>query len=236
MRNKTCTLGAVLALGLLFCLSICSCRSGDESEVAEPTTRPFYGGGTSPTSSADVEPVESAPVSPQAEPSADTPRTYAPPTDAEIAAAKAAGTRKATIRTTKGDIVVELYGGEAPLTVSNFVNLVEAGFYKGLTFHRVVPGFVIQGGCPNGDGSGGPGYTIKREIAPGLKHVEGALAMARTSEPDSAGCQFYITLAPTPQLDSPPNGPYAVFGKTISGMDVVKRIAVGDTIKDIVLE
>jgi peptidyl-prolyl cis-trans isomerase B (cyclophilin B) len=155
-----------------------------------------------------------------------------PPTQAEIDAAKAAGVQQATIKTAKGNIVIELDGGDAPLTVANFVKLTKAGFYNGLTFHRVVPGFVAQGGDPNGDGSGGPGYSIKLEIAPKLKHIEGALAMARTNEPDSAGSQFYITLAATSFLD----GQYAVFGKVISGMDVVKKIAIGDKIDSIVMK
>lgn len=154
------------------------------------------------------------------------------PTDAEVTAARQAGTRKATIKTSKGAIVLELYGKDAPLTTANFVKLAKAKFYDGLYFHRVVPGFVIQGGDPAGNGSGGPGYTIKREIAPKLKHVEGALAMARTPEPDSAGSQFYITLAVTPQLDNE----YAVFGKVVEGMDVVKKIEVGDKIVSVTVK
>ncbi|HOF88988.1 MAG TPA: peptidylprolyl isomerase, partial [Armatimonadota bacterium] len=98
--------------------------------------------------------------------------------------------------------------------------------------HRVEPGFVVQGGDPNGDGSGGPGYTINREISPTLRHVEGALAMARADDPNSAGCQFYITLAQTDFLDDA----YAVFGKVITGMDVVKRISRGDRITSITVK
>ena len=148
------------------------------------------------------------------------------PTEAEIAAAKKKGTVKATIKTEKGDIVVEMYGSKVPLTVANFVKLSKAGFYDGLTFHRVEPGFVIQGGDPQGTGAGGPGYSIKREIASDLKHVEGALAMARSQHPDSAGSQFYITLDKQPGLDNE----YAVFGKVITGMDVVKSIKIGNKI------
>jgi cyclophilin family peptidyl-prolyl cis-trans isomerase len=154
------------------------------------------------------------------------------PTKKEIDAAKAAGTRQAVIKTSKGDIVVELYGKDAPLTTANFVKLAQAKFYNGLTFHRVEPEFVIQGGDPEGNGMGGPGYSIKLEISPKLKHVEGALAMARSQDPDSAGSQFYITLAPQTMLD----GQYAVFGKTIKGMDVVKKIAVGDKIISITVK
>lgn len=136
------------------------------------------------------------------------------------------------IETSKGTIEVELYAKEAPLSVTNFVQLAQTHYYDGLTFHRVEPGFVIQGGDPRGDGTGGPDYTVKAEI--GAKHVRGALAWARTGDnvnPQrrSSGSQFYITLAPTPFLD----GQYTVFGKTVKGMDVVERIAVGDTIKQV---
>ncbi|MCS7060355.1 MAG: peptidylprolyl isomerase [Anaerolineae bacterium] len=134
----------------------------------------------------------------------------------------------AQIQTEKGVIEVELDPSAAPQTVNNFIYLAQNGFYDGLTFHRVEPGFVIQGGDPAGDGTGGPGYDIPPEIR--LTHVEGAIAMARTSGPPettpSSGSQFYITLAPQPGLDNQ----YTVFGKTINGMDVVNRIAVGDQI------
>ncbi len=140
----------------------------------------------------------------------------------------------ATISTTQGDIVVALDPAAAPQTVNNFVFLAQQGFYDGLTFHRVEPGFVIQGGDPLGTGGGGPGYTIPAEI--GLPHVEGAIAMARLGdemnpERASSGSQFYITLAPTPQLD----GAYTVFGQVSAGMDVVQSIAIGDLIEAITI-
>jgi peptidyl-prolyl cis-trans isomerase B (cyclophilin B) len=140
----------------------------------------------------------------------------------------------ATITTSKGTIVVSLDANAAPQTVNNFVFLVNQGFYDGLTFHRVEPGFVIQGGDPLGTGGGGPGYTVPAEIK--LPHVEGAIAMARTSDQvnpkrESSGCQFYITLAPTPFLD----GAYTAFGKVTQGMDVVKKIAKGDVIQQITI-
>jgi len=203
MQRMMFVFAAILAVGMLICLGLCSCRGKQ----------------------AKLPPKQASNVAPPAQ-------TYAPPTEAEVAAAQAAGTRKATIQTEKGDIVVELYGNDAPLTVANFVKLARAGFYRGLTFHRVVPGFVIQGGDPNGNGSGGPGYAITLEVSPNLKHVEGALAMARRADPDSAGSQFYITLSVIPDLD----GKYAVFGKTIKGMDVAKGIVIGDKIKDIVIQ
>jgi len=139
---------------------------------------------------------------------------------------------KAVIQTSKGAITVEIYPKEAPLSVTNFVQLAKGGFYNNLTFHRVEPNFVVQGGDPEGTGRGGPGYTIPAEIQGNPhKHVEGALAWARTGDEvnpqrRSSGSQFYITLAPTPFLD---NG-YTVFGKTVAGMDVVKKIQRGDKI------
>lgn len=143
----------------------------------------------------------------------------------------------ATIKTEKGNIVCELNTGKAPFSVTNFVRLAQGGFYNGLTFHRIEPGFVIQGGDPEGNGTGGPGYTVKGESKNGLKHGEGALAWARTGdqvnpERRSSGSQFYITLAATPFLDNQ----YTVFGQTIQGMDVVKKIARGDKITEVTIE
>lgn len=139
---------------------------------------------------------------------------------------------QAVIHTTKGDIVCELYPDKAPLSVTNFIQLAQGGFYNGLKFHRVVPSFVVQGGDPKGDGTGGPGYTVPAEI--GLKHIQGALAWARTSDQinpqrRSSGSQFYITLEQIAHLDNQ----YTVFGQTISGMDVVKKIQQGDVIEKI---
>lgn len=140
----------------------------------------------------------------------------------------------ATLKTAKGDIEVTLDAQAAPLTVNNFVFLARAGFFDGLTFHRVEPNFVIQGGDPLGTGEGGPGYMLPAEI--GLRHEEGSIAMARLPDQGnprrmSSGSQFYITLAATSQLD----GSYTVFGKVTSGMDVVKSIAVGDVIESVVI-
>ncbi len=140
----------------------------------------------------------------------------------------------AAITTARGVITVELDASAAPQTVNNFVSLARAGFYDGLIFHRVEPGFVIQGGDPTGSGSGGPGYTVPAEI--GLPHVEGAIAMARLPDdvnPDraSSGSQFYITLAATDFLD----GAYTVFGHVTAGLDVVKSIQKGDVIESIAI-
>ncbi len=140
----------------------------------------------------------------------------------------------ATIKTAKGNIVVELYPKDAPQHVNNFVFLARDGFYNGLAFHRVEPGFVIQGGDPLGNGTGGPGYNIPPEIKG--KHTKGAIAMARRGGPaqttPSSGSQFYITLAATPFLD----GQYTAFGQTTQGMDVVAQIAIGDVIQSITIE
>ena len=130
----------------------------------------------------------------------------------------------AVIETDKGTIKAELYAGKAPITTKNFIDLANSGFYNGLMFHRVEPGFVIQGGDPKGDGTGGSGKMIPLEINPDLKHVKGALGMARSQNPNSAESQFYITLSETPFLD----GNYAVFGKVVQGMEAVEKIKVGD--------
>ncbi len=134
------------------------------------------------------------------------------------------------IETEKGDIVFKFYPEDAPNTVANFIKLAEKKFYDGLKFHRVVPNFVIQGGDPKGDGTGGPGYTIKAEFN-SRSHLTGAVAMARAMDPDSAGSQFYICLARTPHLD----GQYTVFGQVTKGMDVVQSIRQGDVMKKVTL-
>lgn len=138
--------------------------------------------------------------------------------------------KKALIKTNKGDITIELYAGRAPKTVSNFVYLAEKGFYDGLTFHRVVPGFVIQGGDPSGNGSGGPGYSFADEPVEG-DYKEGAVAMAN-SGPNTNGSQFFICLEDQPGLPKQ----YNLFGQVTSGMDVVKKIQVGDKINSITVE
>ena len=133
----------------------------------------------------------------------------------------------ATIKTDKGDIVIQIDNKHA-VTANNFIWLACKGFYDGLTFHRVEQGFVIQGGDPLGDGTGGPGYTIPGEFA-GSNFVKGVIGMARSSDPDSGGSQFYIMLGDAHSLD----GQYAAFGHVTSGQDVAEQIAVGDKIKEI---
>lgn len=132
-----------------------------------------------------------------------------------------------TIEMENGDIMkAELYPEIAPNTVKNFISLIKKGFYDGLTFHRVIPGFMIQGGCPDGTGMGGPGYSIKGEFSQNgfkndLSHDPGVLSMARSMMPNSAGSQFFVMHEKSPHLD----GAYAAFGKVTEGMDVVNKIA-----------
>ncbi|HHW39428.1 MAG TPA: peptidylprolyl isomerase [Bacillales bacterium] len=138
--------------------------------------------------------------------------------------------KKASIEFENGEkIVIELFPNEAPGTVANFEKLVNEGFYNGLTFHRVIQGFVAQGGCPNGNGTGGPGYTIKCETAGNPhKHIPGALSMAHAGR-DTGGSQFFIVHESQPHLD----GVHTVFGQVIEGMDTVLRIHQGDVMKEV---
>ena len=162
------------------------------------------------------------------------------------------GDEIAVVTTSQGVIRVQLMGKDAPIHVGNFVELAQSGFYNDLKFHRYVPGFVIQGGCPNtrdmtpeqvarGErgpkgqpGTGGPGHQIKGEwrTNPNNEHKDGALAMARSSMPDSAGSQFYFCLGPQPFLDSD----YTVFGQTLEGFDVIAKLRAGDVIEKIEIE
>jgi cyclophilin family peptidyl-prolyl cis-trans isomerase len=119
-----------------------------------------------------------------------------------------------------GTITIKLHTDKAPKNVENIVALTKKGFYNGLTFHRIIPGFVIQGGCPNGDGTGTPGYEIDDEINPALKHLRATVAMANRG-PNTNGCQFYICLVPLPRLD----GGYTIIGQVVLGMDIVDQIA-----------
>jgi peptidyl-prolyl cis-trans isomerase B (cyclophilin B) len=147
--------------------------------------------------------------------------------------------RKAILDTTKGKITIELYEDKAPITAGNFIDLIEKKFYDGLKFHRYEPGFVIQGGDPRGNGTGG--YTdpntgserrIRLEVSRELKHGEaGGVAMARSSNPDSASCQFYITLGPAAFLDMN----YAVFGRVTDGMDAVNQLRAGDVMNSVTI-
>lgn len=138
--------------------------------------------------------------------------------------AKQTNNRYAIIETAKGNIVIQLAEDKAPITTANFIKLAQSGFYDGLKFHRVIRGFMIQGGDPKGDGTGGPGYTIADEFNPSLKHDAGVISMAKTEMPNTGGSQFFITEEPQPHL----NGKHAVFGKVVQGFELVKQIQQGD--------
>ena len=173
-------------------------------------------------------------------------------TDLYTPAYKPSGDEIAVLTTSKGTIRVQLAGNDAPIHVGNFVELAQKGFYDGLKFHRYVPGFVIQGGCPHTrdmspedvaqglpgpsgqPGTGGPGHQIKGEwrTNPHNEHNDGTLAMARSQMPDSAGSQFYFCLGPQPFLDTD----YTVFGDTIEGLDVIHELRAGDVIEHIEIE
>ena len=133
--------------------------------------------------------------------------------------------------TDRGPIRIELFADKAPLTVANFVNLAQRGFYDGLVFHRVIADFMVQGGCPQGRGTGGPGYKFEDETNNGVRHERGVLSMANAG-PNTNGSQFFITHVATPWLD----GKHTVFGKVLEGLDVVDAIRQGDEIKSLKIE
>ena len=137
----------------------------------------------------------------------------------------------ATFESDRGPIKVELYPDKAPLTVANFVNLARRGFYDGLNFHRVIPDFMIQGGCPEGSGRGGPGYKFEDEANNGLGHERGVLSMANAG-PNTNGSQFFITHVATPWLD----GKHTVFGKVVEGLEAVDKVEQGDHIRKVTIE
>jgi cyclophilin family peptidyl-prolyl cis-trans isomerase len=129
--------------------------------------------------------------------------------------------RHAIFDTSMGTFKAELFEDKAPLTSSNFIKLVQSGFYNGIIFHRVIPNFMVQTGDPKGNGTGGPGYSIKDEFGPGLKHNKPGMLSMANSGPNSGGSQFFITTVPTPWLD----GKHAIFGKIIEGQDIVDKIS-----------
>ena len=151
-------------------------------------------------------------------------------TDTDAIDQETVDNRIATIVTDKGVIKIELYENRAPITTKNFIDLAESGFYDGLTFHRVIRGFMIQGGDPLGSGTGGPGYVIPDEFHPELKHATGTLSMANAG-PNTGGSQFFITEAPQPHLDNK----HSVFGQVIEGQDVVVKIEQGDVMVSVTI-
>jgi cyclophilin family peptidyl-prolyl cis-trans isomerase len=138
------------------------------------------------------------------------------------------GNRIAAFNTNMGDFKVELFNDKAPATTENFIKLVNKGFYNGLAFHRVIDGFMIQGGCPHGTGRGGPGYTIKDEFHKDLKHNSAGILSMANAGPNTGGSQFFITVAPAPWLDNH----HSVFGKVTEGMDIVYTISKVKTDRD----
>ena len=138
---------------------------------------------------------------------------------------------QATLHTSAGPITIEFFDADAPKTVENFRTLAADGFYDGLTFHRIIKDFMIQGGCPQGTGTGGPGYKFEDETGNGVKHERGVLSMANAG-PNTNGSQFFITHVATPWLD----GKHTVFGKVVEGLDVVDAIAQGDAINSVKIE
>ena len=135
------------------------------------------------------------------------------------------------IQTERGNITIEMFEEEAPNTVANMISLIEKGYYDGLSFHRVIPDFMIQGGCPHGTGTGGPGYDFDDECTPGLRHDSaGVLSMANAG-PGTNGSQFFITHGPTPHLD----GKHTVFGKVTEGQEVVDEIEQGDVMQTVMV-
>ncbi len=226
MRTVVQTLLALGALAAVLTIAACG---GNPSTAAPPTQAPApkpqsnLPPAPTPAPTAVGKTVATAPAKPA------TKYTAPPPMTIDTSKVYVA-----TIETDRGNIVAELYPADAPQHVNNFVFLAKEGFYNGLTFHRVEPGFVIQGGDPLGNGQGGPGYNIPAEIK--RKHPEGALAAARLGDQvnpkrESSGSQFYITLAATPNLD----GAYTSYGQVVQGMDVVKKIQRGDKINKVTI-
>jgi len=220
MRRKGSILTAVIVCTTVVLLVVGGC--GESKKKAEETEEPPA------TTSAGLTPSSGAQFGPDGTPV----KTLGSFPDGQDGA-----NVQAVIKTDKGDIVLELYPDVAPVTVASFLHLARTGFYNGTRFHRVEPGFVIQGGDPKSKdpnatdvGTGGPGYYLPAEFN-SRKHETGTLAMARSSSPNSGGSQFYICLAPQPNLD----GQYTVFGKAVSGMNVVNSIAPGDVMREVVI-
>jgi cyclophilin family peptidyl-prolyl cis-trans isomerase len=217
VTKRTLSIGFLITILLLTALVLAGCgKSGKEGEStmsAPPaSTPPAQGQQTGP----DGKPVKTLADFPDGQDGANV---------------------EAVIRTAKGDIVVQFYPDLAPVTVASFLHLARTGFYNGVRFHRVVPGFVIQGGDPlskdpnaTDAGTGGPGYYLPAEFN-SQPHKTGTLSMARSQSPTSGGSQFFICLADQPSLD----GQYTVFGQTVSGMDVVNSIAQGDVIQEVII-
>ncbi len=228
-RNLIAVIVTILLVLLTVVLAGCSRPPQQEAPLEPPLSA------MEPTDTVAAEPGEAGDVETAEEPEG----TQTAPARPETAGEE---DKKTIVRieTERGDIVAELFDETMPITAGNFLLLVDEGFYDGLTFHRVEPGFVIQGGDPHGDGSGGPGFSIPLETNPQVAHDRGILSMARTMDPDSAGSQFFICLGgpdSVGHLDPGPGNPgYAAFGRVIEGMDVVDAIRIGDRMVKVTIE
>lgn len=229
MRSKTMPIlfAAILVLLIGGALLYMQNKQGGE-QPAVNTTEPAHAEASAAPMNAGVTSTEASP-SPGAMPAAGGP-TSNPNPDLTV---DANGLSKATVvmTTTQGVIRFKFYPQDAPGTVKRIIELINMGFYNGLSFHRVVPGFVVQGGDPQGTGAGGSGVKLKAEFNK-RKHVEGTVAMARAQDPDSADSQFYVSLGTHPHLDNA----YTVFGQVIEGMDVARKIQVGDKMISVRIE
>lgn len=220
--------GLIYAIGGLIVVGAVASFVMMKSENASTPTEQAATTEASPT---EDEMPAAAPADTAGAPADETPAT-APAAKVDLST-DADGLSKSTvvITTSKGVIKFKFYPKDAPNTVNRMVELIQAGFYNGLGFHRVVPGFVIQGGDPKGDGTGGSGKNLKAEFN-SRKHTPGAVAMARAADPDSADSQFYISLGTHPHLDNN----YTVFGRVVEGQSVAEKIAVGDRMTSVVIE
>ena len=224
MRSRALPIAFAVLLSILIVVGVLYNRRNQENSADNGQTA------ISQTATTNAVATAASP-DPSAVPSAN-PSLAAKPAAVDLTT-DADGLSKATvlIKTDKGVIKFKFYPKDAPNTVARIVTLIQSGFYNGLTFHRVVPGFVIQGGDPKGNGTGGSGVKLKAEFND-RHHVEGTVAMARAGDPDSADSQFYICLSPQPQLDHQ----YTVFGQVIDGMDVVRQIRVGDKMTSVTIQ
>ena len=225
-------LGAV-AVAIALLLAMLATRKPQEAATTDGTGTPAVaasGEGTAEAPAA-ADATEAAPAEPAGLPG----KTFAAPEDQKLDPVGKA--YFATIKTAKGDIRMQLFPDVAPKHVNSFIFLSRQGFYDGLTIHRVDPGFVIQGGDPAGNGTGGPGYSVDGEFNEDkpVPHRGGTLAMARSGDPNSAGSQFYIVLDDGPAASSL-DGKYTVFGHVLSGMDVVRATAIGDVMESVTIE
>ncbi|MGE0615671.1 MAG: peptidylprolyl isomerase [Bacteriovoracia bacterium] len=229
MKSKSSVLVALAALIVFGIAAYFYYQSSRQQSTAESGAQDSASGTTTPPTDAPPAGTDAGATTGTADSNHERPATNMNP-DMNVGED---GLSKATavITTTKGQVTFKFYTKDAPNTVARIVELINQGFYNGLKFHRVVPGFVIQGGDPDGNGTGGSGKKLKAEFNQ-RKHREGTVAMARAADPDSADSQFYIALDRQPHLD----GQYTVFGQVITGMDIVKSIQVGDKMESVVIQ